>query len=35
MKYMLIMRSTDEAQEAFKDVDFNEVIARWGPTTSR
>jgi hypothetical protein len=30
MKYMLIMRSTAEAQEAFKDVDFNEVIAQMG-----
>ena len=30
MKYMLIMRSTEEAQEAFKDVDFNEVIAQMG-----
>ena len=30
MKYMLIMRSTTEAQEAFEDVDFNEVIAQMG-----
>ena len=30
MKYMLIMRSTEAAQEAFKDVDFNEVIAQMG-----
>ena len=27
MKYMLIMRSTDEAIEASKDMDFDEIIA--------
>src|SRR5215213_5629187 len=30
MKYMLIMRSNDEAVEAYKDLDFNEVIAAMG-----
>ena len=30
MKYMLIMRANDEAMEAFKDVDFTEVIEAMG-----
>jgi len=30
MKYMLIMRGTDAAKEAYKDIDFNEVITRMG-----
>jgi len=30
MKYMLIMRSTAEAAEAFKDVDFEEVLNAMG-----
>jgi hypothetical protein len=30
MRYLLIMRSTPEAQEAMKNVDFNEVIAAMG-----
>lgn len=30
MKYMLIMRSSDEAIAASKDVDFEEIIARMG-----
>jgi hypothetical protein len=30
MKYMLIMRATDETWEAFKDVDFNEIITTMG-----
>jgi hypothetical protein len=30
MKYMLIMRSTDETWAAFEQVDFNEVIATMG-----
>ena len=30
MKYMLIMRSTDEALEAFQDVDFDEVMNAMG-----
>lgn len=30
MKYMLIMRSTDAANEAYKDVPFEEVINRMG-----
>ena len=30
MKYMLIMRSTDEARDAFQDVDFDEVIETMG-----
>jgi hypothetical protein len=30
MKYMLIMRSTQEAVDAFQDVDFEEVIAAMG-----
>jgi hypothetical protein len=30
MKYMLIMRSTDETWAAFEEVDFNEVIATMG-----
>lgn len=30
MKYMLIMRSTDEAEAAFADVDFNEVMDSMG-----
>ena len=30
MKYMLIMRSTDEAIEASKDMDFDEIIAAMG-----
>lgn len=30
MKYMLIMRSTDAAQEAYKDLPFEEVINRMG-----
>ena len=30
MKYMLIMRATDEAYAAFKDVDFNEIIESMG-----
>lgn len=29
-KYMLIMRSNDEAVEAYKELDFNEVIAAMG-----
>lgn len=30
MRYMLIMRSSAAAEEAMKDVDFNEVIAAMG-----
>ena len=30
MKYMLIMRATDETWEAFKDVDFNEILTTMG-----
>ncbi len=30
MKYMLIMRATDEAYAAFQDVDFNEIIEAMG-----
>jgi len=30
MKFMLIMRSTDETWEAFKDVDFNEMLTTMG-----
>ena len=30
MKYMLIMRATDEAYESFHDVDFNEVLETMG-----
>ncbi|MCC3264917.1 YciI family protein [Arthrobacter gengyunqii] len=30
MKYMLIMRSTDAAKEAYKDLPFEEVINRMG-----
>ncbi|MCK0112905.1 YciI family protein [Ornithinimicrobium sp. F0845] len=30
MKYMLIMRSTDEAEAAFADVDFTEVMDSMG-----
>lgn len=30
MKYMLIMRSTDEANEAFENLDFNEIIESMG-----
>jgi len=30
MKYMLIMRATDETYKAFQDVDFNEVLESMG-----
>ena len=30
MKYMLIMRATQEAKEAYEGMDFNEVITRMG-----
>jgi hypothetical protein len=30
VKYMLIMRATDEAYAAFKDVDFNAIIESMG-----
>jgi hypothetical protein len=30
MKFMLIMRATDEAAQAFADVDFNEVLESMG-----
>jgi hypothetical protein len=30
MKYMLIMRATDAAKEAYQEMDFNEVITRMG-----
>jgi hypothetical protein len=30
VKYMLIMRATDETWEAFKDVDFNEILTTMG-----
>lgn len=30
MKYMLIMRATDEAYAEFQDVDFDEIIATMG-----
>lgn len=30
MKYMLIMRATDEAYAAFQDVDFNEIVESMG-----
>ena len=30
MKYMLIMRATDEAYAAFQDVDFNQIIEAMG-----
>jgi hypothetical protein len=31
MKYMLIMRANDEAMEAMKAVDFNEILDTMGP----
>ena len=30
MKYMLIMRSTDETWEAYRNIDFNEIIETMG-----
>jgi hypothetical protein len=30
VKYMLIMRATDEAYEGFEDVDFGEIIETMG-----
>src|SRR3954470_4598032 len=30
MKYMLIMRGTDETMAAFQDVDFNEIVETMG-----
>lgn len=30
MKYMLIMRATDETFEAYQDVDFSEILASMG-----
>jgi hypothetical protein len=30
VKYMLIMRATDESFEAFQDVDFNEILESMG-----
>lgn len=30
MKYMLIMRATDETYKAFQDVDFNEIMESMG-----
>ena len=30
MKYMLIMRATDETWAAFKDIDFNEMLTTMG-----
>jgi hypothetical protein len=30
MKYMLIMRASDEAMEASKDIDFNEILDSMG-----
>ena len=30
MKYMLIMRATDAAKEAYAEMDFNDVITRMG-----
>ena len=30
MKYMMIMRSTDESNEAFADIDFSEVMDAMG-----
>jgi hypothetical protein len=30
MKYMLIMRATDESFEAFQNVDFNEIVEAMG-----
>jgi hypothetical protein len=30
MKYMLIMRATDESFEAFQNVDFNEIVESMG-----
>ena len=30
MKYMLIMRATDETWEAFKNADFNEILTTMG-----
>lgn len=30
MKYMLIMRATDAAKEAYEEMDFNEVITKMG-----
>ncbi|MEU6262402.1 YciI family protein [Saccharopolyspora shandongensis] len=30
MKYMLIMRATDESFEAFKNIDFNEIMEAMG-----
>lgn len=30
MKYMLIMRATDDTYQAYQDVDFNEIIASMG-----
>ncbi|WP_020667533.1 YciI family protein [Amycolatopsis nigrescens] len=30
MKYMLIMRATDETYQEFKDIDFNEIVASMG-----
>ena len=33
-KYMLIMRGTDEAYAAYKQIPFEQLITTWAPTTS-
>ena len=35
MKYMLIMRATDEAYAAYKDVDFTRSSSPWADSTMR
>ena len=30
MKYMLIMRATDDAKKAYENADFNEIITKMG-----
>ena len=35
MKYMLIMRATDEAYAALQDIDFDQMWRRWASSTRR
>ncbi len=35
MKYMLIMRASDEAYAAFQDVDFNQILEAMAGSTTR